>query len=83
MAEILTMSTLYKKLARLGLKEDYIREYGLPSWWDDELNNKPLAVLEGAGYIADNLNIDLKSLLTSEEEVKFNPLPHTKFKQGN
>ncbi|MGK7881751.1 MAG: hypothetical protein AB4060_16875 [Crocosphaera sp.] len=60
MGQTITMSTLYKKLARLGLNKKYIREYGLPSWWDDELNDKPFAVLEGAGYIADNLNIDLK-----------------------
>ena len=79
----ITMSTLYEKLATLGLKKDYIRKYGLPSWWDDELNDKPFAVLEGAGYIADNFNIDLKSLLTLGEEVKLNPLPHTKFKQHN
>lgn len=36
MTQTLTMSALYKKLAKLGLKEDYIRENGLPSWWDDE-----------------------------------------------
>ncbi len=83
MAKIPTMSALYKKLATLGFNKKYIREYGLPSWWDDELNEKPLAVLEGAGYIADNLNVDLKSLLIPEEEVKFNPLPDTKFKQHN
>ena len=83
MGQTITMSTLYKKLATLGLKKDYIRKYGLPSWWDDELNEKPFAVLEGAGYIADNFKIDLKSLLTPGEEVKFNALPHTKFKQHN
>lgn len=77
------MSALYKKLARLGFNKKHIREYGLPSWWNDQLNDKPLAVLEGAGYIANNFKIDLKSLLTPEEEVKFNPSPHTKFKQHN
>ncbi|EAZ88224.1 ImmA/IrrE family metallo-endopeptidase [Crocosphaera chwakensis] len=83
MTKTLTMSTLYKKLATLGLNKQYIREYGLPSWWGDELNDKPFAVLEGAAYIADNFNIDLKSLLMPEQEAKFNPLPHTQFKQHN
>ncbi|MHC5830218.1 MAG: hypothetical protein ACYT04_83365, partial [Nostoc sp.] len=59
------------------------RNNGLPSWWNDELNNKLYGVLEGAGYIADNLNLDLKSLLVAEEEIKFNSLPPTKFKQHN
>ena len=83
MGQTLTMSALYKKLTTFGLNKKYIREYGLPSWWDDELNDKPFAVLEGAGYIADNFNIDLKSLLTPGEEVKFNTLPLPKFKQHN
>jgi IrrE N-terminal-like domain len=81
MTEILTMSYLYDKLSRLGLNEDYVRNNGLPSWWDDSLNDKHEAVLEGAGYIADNLNVDLKSLLTVKEEIKFNPSPPTKFKR--
>jgi len=78
----LTMSSLYAKLSKLGFNQDYVRNNGLPSWWNDELNDKPIAVLEGAGYIADNLNLDLKSLL-QEEKIRFNPLPVTKFKQHN
>lgn len=81
MTETLTMSSLYDKLSQLGLNQDYVRNNGLPSWWNDELNNKSYAVLEGAGYIADNLNLDLKSLLVAEEEIKFNSSPPTKFKQ--
>jgi Zn-dependent peptidase ImmA (M78 family) len=81
MTETLTMSSLYDKLSKLGLNPDYVRKNGLPSWWNDELNDKPIAVLEGAGYIADNLNLDLKSLFA--EEIRFNPLPTTKFKQHN
>jgi len=81
MTQNLTMSALYKKLSRIGLKKDYIRENGLPSWWDEELNDKPVAVLEGAGYIARNLNLDLSSLLNQGEDVRVNPVVETKFKQ--
>lgn len=83
MTERLTMSCLYDKLLRLGLNPDYVRNNGLPSWWDDSLNNKHEAILEGAGYIADNFNIDLKSLLATEEEIKFNPSPATKLKRSS
>ncbi|MGF1933758.1 MAG: ImmA/IrrE family metallo-endopeptidase [Nostoc sp. ChiQUE02] len=83
MTETLTMSSLYDKLSKLGLNQDYVRSNGLPSWWNDELNNKSYGVLEGAGYIADNLNLDLKTLLVAEEEIKFNSPPPTKFKQHN
>ncbi|MEM1168964.1 MAG: ImmA/IrrE family metallo-endopeptidase [Cyanobacteria bacterium P01_H01_bin.35] len=80
MTKTLTMSHIYTKLSKLGLNRKYVRENGLPSWWNDRLNSKPFAVLEGAGYIADRLNLDLKSLF-DQEEVRFNPLPHTNFKQ--
>jgi hypothetical protein len=63
MIDHLTMKFIYKKLKRLGFDKKYIRHQVLPSWWDDELNEKPVAVLEGAGYIASNLNIDLLSKL--------------------
>ncbi|MEA5551659.1 ImmA/IrrE family metallo-endopeptidase [Anabaena cylindrica UHCC 0172] len=82
MTQTLTMSSLYDKLSKLGLNPDYVRNNGLPSWWNDELNDKPIAVLEGAGYIADNLNLDVKSLF-AEEEIRFNPPPPTQFKLHN
>ena len=80
MAQTLSMSTLYRKLSTVGLSEKYVRQMGLPSWWDDELNDKPTAVLEGAGHIAKRLHIDLYSLLETDQEVQFKALPSTKFK---
>lgn len=80
MAQTLSMSTLYEKLSTVGLSEKYVRQMGLPSWWDDELNEKPTAVLEGAGHIAKRLHIDLRSLLEADQDVQFKALPNTKFK---
>ena len=71
MIEALSMSILYKKLSAIGFSENYIRKSGLPSWWDDSLNDKPVAVLEGAGHIAKRLNLDLQSLLSDDREVCF------------
>jgi hypothetical protein len=79
----ITMSSLYEKLSLLGFNKGYLRKHGLPSWWNDDLNDKPFAVLEGAGYMADLLNLDLKSLLDTSQEVRFNTSPDTKFKQHN
>lgn len=80
MTQTLSMSTLYKKLSEIGLSESYVRKSALPSWWDDELNNKPTAVLEGAGHISKRLHLNLDSLLKDDQKVQFNPLPKTKFK---
>ncbi len=81
MTQTISMSTLQSKLDQLGLWEDYIYDNALPSWWNKELESKPVAVLEGAGYIAKRLGLDLKSLLTENEQLRFKPQPQTKFKQ--
>lgn len=80
MTQALTMSAILSKVAQLGFPKKYIKEMGLPSWWADELNKNPASVLEGAGHIAQRLNLDLKSLLAENESPQFKPLPHTKFK---
>ncbi len=36
MTEIITMPNIYKKLKDYGLSKKYIRENGLPRWWDFE-----------------------------------------------
>lgn len=68
------MKFLFEKLEPLGFDEKYVRRYGLPDWWDDELNDKPIAVLEGALYIAKRFRIDLKSLLEKDTLAHFKPL---------
>lgn len=72
MDQKLTMKDLVNKLLKLGFSEEYIRKNGLPSWWNTELDNKPFAVLEGAGYISDRFNINLQSLLCKTRPVRFN-----------
>lgn len=80
MTQTLSMSVLYKKLSAIGFPKRFVQEKGLPSWWNEELDNKPVAVLEGAGHIAQRLHLDLKSLLAENQNPQFKPLLHTKFK---
>lgn len=83
MTQTLTMEALYSKLVDFGIPKKYVKEKGLPSWWNNELDNKPVAVLECSGYIADRFGLDLKSLI-SEKDIKFRSIAETKFKQrGN
>ena len=74
------MADLFEKLATLGLSASYVRRAGLPSWWDDELNDIPAGVLEGAMHIAQRLHVNLVSLLKDDLEAQFEPLLPTKFK---
>jgi len=78
--QALSMDSLLKKLSLVGLNASYVRKAGLPSWWNDELNEIPAAVLEGAAHIAQRLHLDLRSLLQDDLEAKFKPLLQTKFK---
>jgi hypothetical protein len=80
MTQTLSMSVLYRKLSAIGFSKRFVQEKGLPSWWNEELDNKPAAVLEGAGHIAQRLHLDLKSLLAENQKPQFKPLLHTKFK---
>lgn len=80
MVQAVSMASLFKRLSTVGLNESYVRKVGLPSWWSDELNEQPAAVLEGAGHIAQRLHLKLESLLKEDQAVQFKPLPQTKFK---
>lgn len=80
MNQSLSMVSLLEKLSAVGLSEGYVRRAGLPSWWDDELNEIPSAVLEGSAHIAQRLHLDLTSLLEDDSEAKFKSLLPTKFK---
>ena len=74
------MTSLLEKLSAVGLSESYVRRVGLPSWWNDELNDIPSAVLEGSAHIAQRLHLDVSSLLKDDSEARFKPLLPTKFK---
>ena len=80
MTQTLSMSLLYRKLSAIGFSKQFVRDKVLPSWWNEELDNKPVAVLQGAGHIAQRLHLDLKSLLAENQKPQFKALPHTKFK---
>lgn len=81
MTNTLTMDTLYDKLTKFGITKRYVNKNGLPSWWDKELNDKPFAVLECSGYIANRFGLDLKSLLSKDDTLRFSGLTQTKFKE--
>ncbi|NJM99983.1 MAG: hypothetical protein HC800_25125, partial [Phormidesmis sp. RL_2_1] len=59
MNQSLSMASLLKKLSAIGLSESDVRRVGLPSWWNDELNEIPSAVLEGSAHIAQRLHLDV------------------------
>ncbi|MEO1387778.1 MAG: ImmA/IrrE family metallo-endopeptidase [Cyanobacteria bacterium J06634_6] len=80
LSQTLSMDSLLKKLSAVGLNANYVRRAGLPSWWNDELNEIPAAVLEGTAHIAQRLHLDLKSLLRDDLDAAFKPLLQTNFK---
>lgn len=52
-----------ERLLAIGLSEKFIREQGLPDWWDSEFEDIPGTSFEAATYISRRLNLDINSLL--------------------
>jgi hypothetical protein len=63
---------VFDKLNLVGFDDDYISNYGLPSWWDEELNFTVSGAMEGIAIIADRFNIKLESLLYEDKIIQFN-----------
>jgi hypothetical protein len=72
MTKISTMSILYSRLAKAGLPHSFIREFGLPSWWNEEFEQDPSALITAAGYLTKRLGLNLASLLELERDIEFN-----------
>jgi hypothetical protein len=70
MNKTLEMPMLYKRLSKVGLQPKFIQEKALPEWWDAELENNPVAVLEAAGRIAKRLGLDMASVLDPDVTLK-------------
>ena len=62
----MNLDFLLNKLETIGINREYAIKYGLPSWWDEELNDKPVAVLELSAILAERFNLDLKWLLSND-----------------
>ncbi|MBD2327247.1 ImmA/IrrE family metallo-endopeptidase [Alkalinema sp. FACHB-956] len=77
------MADLYDRLVNVGFSRKYIRQVGLPDWWTDEADQDPDVLLEGAAYLANRLNVNLRSLLTENSEVSFASAFQLKFKLKN
>lgn len=81
MNNTLEMPKLYKRLSDIGLPPKYIQEKALPEWWDAELENDPVAVLEVAARIAKRLGLDMASVLNPDAPITFKEVSSPKFKK--
>ena len=57
------MARLYFRLQALGFAPTFVRRQVLPEWWQDSTANNPAAYAHGAGIIAKNLGLDVRTLL--------------------
>ncbi len=74
------MATFYDRLSKIGLPTKFIRDKGLPDWWDEEFETHPGAAMEAAAYVSRRFNLDIASLLKPETTPFFKKVD-TKFKQ--
>jgi hypothetical protein len=84
MTEIqIKMADLYDRLADIGFPKVFVQQKILPDWWTREADQDPDVVLEGAMYLANRLNVNIRSLLDAGEAVAFAPTCQPKFKLKN
>lgn len=81
MSQILEMPTLYARLSKIGFTPKFIREKALPEWWDSELEQDPVAVMEAAGRIAKRLGLDITSVFNPDAPITFKKGSSPKFKK--
>lgn len=74
------MADLYTRLAAIGFPKKFIQQKVLPDWWSDEVDATSGVLAEGAMYISQRLNLDVRSLLTIDAEAVFDPTYQPKFK---
>ena len=65
------LKNVFKKLNSKGFSNKYIYKYGLPSWWNKELNYTISGYMEAIGIISDRFNIEPETLLYDEKQIKF------------
>jgi hypothetical protein len=77
------MADLYDRLAGMGFPKIFVQQKILPDWWTREADQDPDVVLEGAMYLANRLNVNIRSLLDAGAPVAFAPTCQPKFKLKN
>jgi hypothetical protein len=77
------MADLYDRLAVMGFPKTFVQQKILPDWWTRETDKDPDVVLEGALYLANRLNVNVRSLLDTDMPMAFAPTCQPKFKLKN
>lgn len=75
------MQSLYKRLTEVGLPRAFVRQFALPSWWDDSVVTNPAAYSQGLMLLSRHLGLDLQSLLDASQPVRLREFGPCKFKK--
>ncbi|MCY2965389.1 MAG: ImmA/IrrE family metallo-endopeptidase [Planctomycetota bacterium] len=62
MSQANPMQALYRRLSQVGLSRKFVRETGLPGWWDDEIAANPAGLAQGLLLLSRHLGVELASL---------------------
>lgn len=74
------MQELYARFEEAGISREYIRDFVLPDWWDDEIADNPGGYLEGLTFIAKHLGIDLETLRNTGSSLSARTAAEARFK---
>jgi Zn-dependent peptidase ImmA (M78 family) len=76
------MTSLYKRMEAAHFPRKYVKDYILPSWWDDSLAETETGYAEGAMLVARRCNVDIAALLDKDTPITLETSEDIRFKSG-
>ena len=75
------MATIKKRLSKVGITRNYLRDYVLPEGWNDSKAKEPKGLLEAAALIMQRFGFALDSLLDDSQDLRFATTVGARFKK--
>lgn len=76
------MKTLYQRLRSVGFDTPYIRDFALPSWWDDDAATSPATFQEVLLHLSRHIGVSLRSLQDDTAPLELRDLGPCNFKKS-
>ena len=76
------MEQLYRRLEAFGIDQQYVRSIVMPAGWRDSETENPAVYSQALGLLAQNLNLNLRSLQNDAAPLEWQDCGPTRFKRS-
>lgn len=75
------MDSVYRRLQNQGFPPQFVRQFALPEWWNDEAASTPAGLATAMMYIARHLGVSLESMQHPDGVIRLREFGRCKFKK--